>query len=82
MSILINKKLQLPLLVVSSVSLPYFYNLLKVCNHIHSFNQLFKVQITYHRHVVIYFERKRLIIISFNTFRSFDHVMYKGSGTI
>ena len=24
-------------------------NLFKVCNHIHSFNQLFKVQITYHR---------------------------------
>ena len=49
-------------------------NLLKVCNHIHSFNQLFKVQITYHRHVVTYFEKKRLIIISFSTFRLFDHV--------
>ena len=48
-------------------------NLLKVCNHIPSFNQ-FKVQINYHRNVVTYFEKKRLIIISFNTFRLFDHV--------
>ena len=50
-------------------------NLLKVCNRIHSFNQLFKVQMTYHRHVVTYFEKKRLIIISFNTFPNLT--MYK-----
>ena len=48
-------------------------NLLKVCDYIHSFNQLFKVQMTYHRHVCTYFEKKRMIIISFNTFRLVDH---------